>query len=155
ILDRAPPTLPDTNTIRSPFQSCAAKNQRQMKHSFSRGIRRVQSGSPVIHGGEVDGQSCKSHTLRKQMKNFRSILAVGMMFVFAVAFTGSAFAADTHTSGQFVGPKANTGNVVHSKKDGKNILTFSDDFVVPDTPDPHVQVVDSKGNTYLLDKLKV
>jgi len=25
---------------------------------------------------------------------------------------------------------------------------------VPDTPDPHWQVVDSNGNVYLLDKLK-
>ncbi len=37
---------------------------------------------------------------------------------------------------------------------GKNVLTLSDDFVVPDTPDPHWQVVDSDGNVYLLDKLK-
>ena len=29
-----------------------------------------------------------------------------------------------------------------------------DDFVVPDTPDPHWQVVDADGNVYLLDKLK-
>jgi hypothetical protein len=60
-----------------------------------------------------------------------------------------------HTSGKFAGPKANTGTVTHSVADGKNILTLSDDFKVPDTPDPHWQVVDSKGNTYLLQKLKV
>ena len=33
------------------------------------------------------------------------------------------------------------------------MLTLSDDFKVPDTPDPHWQVVDSKGNTYLLQRL--
>jgi hypothetical protein len=33
------------------------------------------------------------------------------------------------------------------------VLTLSDDFKVPDTPDPHWQVVDSKGNTYLLQRL--
>jgi hypothetical protein len=86
----------------------------------------------------------------------RKLMLAVFTFVFAlVAMTGSALAADTHTSSKFEGAKANSGTVTHSKKDGKNILTFSDDFVVPDTPDPHVQVVDSKGNTYLLDRLKV
>jgi hypothetical protein len=33
------------------------------------------------------------------------------------------------------------------------VLTLSDDFKVPDTPDPHWQVVDSKGNTFLLQRL--
>ena len=60
----------------------------------------------------------------------------------------------SHTSSQFQGPKANKGTVTHSIKDGKSVLTLSDDFVVPDTPDPHWQVVDSDGNVYLLDKLK-
>src|SRR5262244_1542766 len=67
----------------------------------------------------------------------------------------SAFAqSGMHTSSQFQGPKANKGTVSHSHKDGKNVLTLSDDFVVPDTPDPHWQVVDSDGQVYLLDKLK-
>jgi hypothetical protein len=66
----------------------------------------------------------------------------------------SAFAADVHTSSQFQGPKANKGTVTHSVRDGKSILTLSDDFVVPDTPDPHWQLVDSDGNVYLVDKLK-
>jgi hypothetical protein len=66
-----------------------------------------------------------------------------------------AFAQDMHTSTKFAGPKANTGTVTHSVMDGKNILTLSDDFKVPGTPDPHWQVVDSKGNTYLLQKLSI
>lgn len=67
----------------------------------------------------------------------------------------SAFAqSGSHTSSQFQGPKANKGTVTHSIKDGKSVLTLSDDFVVPDAPDPHWQVVDSDGNVYLLDKLK-
>jgi len=57
-------------------------------------------------------------------------------------------------SSQFQGPKANKGTVTFSHKDGKGMLTLSDDFIVPDTPDPHWQVVDSEGNIYLLDKLK-
>lgn len=90
------------------------------------------------------------------MKVTRSnLILMFAALVVAVVFTGSAVAADTHQTGQFAGPKANTGHAIHSKKDGKNILTLSEDFVVPDTPDPHWQVVDSKGTTYRLDKLKV
>jgi hypothetical protein len=66
----------------------------------------------------------------------------------------SAFAQNAHTSSQFQGSKANKGFVTHSNRDGKSILTLSDDFVVPDTPDPHWRVVDSNGNIYDLDKLK-
>ena len=67
----------------------------------------------------------------------------------------SLLAGETHTSSKFQGAKANTGTVTHMVKDGKNILTLSDDFKTPQTPDPHWQVVDSKGNTYLLQKLTV
>jgi hypothetical protein len=66
----------------------------------------------------------------------------------------SAVAQDMHTSSQFQGPKANKGTVTHSTQGGKSVLTLSDDFVVPDTPDPHWQLVDSDGNVYLVDKLK-
>jgi hypothetical protein len=69
-------------------------------------------------------------------------------------FAVSAMAQDAHTSSQFQGPKANKGHVSHSTRDGKSVLTLSDDFVVPDTPDPHWRVVDSNGNVYDLDKLK-
>jgi len=69
-------------------------------------------------------------------------------------FAISAVAQDAHTTGQFQGPKANKGHVTHSTRDGKSVLTLSDDFVVPDTPDPHWQIVDSDGQVYQLDKLK-
>jgi len=72
----------------------------------------------------------------------------------SVFFTVAAVAQDAHSTGQFQGPKANKGHVTHSTRDGKSVLTLSDDFVVPDTPDPHWQVVDSDGQVYLLDKLK-
>ena len=61
--------------------------------------------------------------------------------------------AQTHTSGTFQGAKANRGTVTHSKEGGKSVLTLSDDFVVPDAPDPHWQVVDSKETVYVLDRL--
>ena len=54
-------------------------------------------------------------------------------------FAVSAVAQDAHNTGQFQGPKANKGHVTHSTRDGKSVLTLSDDFVVPDTPDPHWQ----------------
>jgi hypothetical protein len=69
-------------------------------------------------------------------------------------FAVSAVAQDMHTSSQFQGPKANKGHVTHSTQGGKSVLTLSDDFVVPDTPDPHWQLVDSDGNVFLVDKLK-
>ena len=77
-----------------------------------------------------------------------ALLATTMLFAV------SAAAQSMHTSSQFQGPKANKGTVTHSTRDGKSILTLSDDFVVPDTPDPHWQLVDSDGNTYLVDRLK-
>jgi hypothetical protein len=49
----------------------------------------------------------------------------------------------------------NGGIVTHAMKDAKHVLTLSNDFQVPDTPDPHWQVVDSNGNTYLLQRLGV
>ena len=81
---------------------------------------------------------------------FRSpgVLTITMMFGV------SAAAQDMHSSSQFQGPKANKGHVTHSTRDGKSVLALSDDFVVPDTPDPHWQLVDSDGNVYLVDKLK-
>ena len=78
----------------------------------------------------------------------RGLLMTTMLFAI------SAVAQDAHTTGQFQGPKANKGHVTHSTRGGKSVLTLSDDFVVPDTPDPHWQVVDSDGQVYLLDKLK-
>ena len=78
----------------------------------------------------------------------RALLMTTMLFAV------SAVAQDMHNTGQFQGPKANKGHVTHSTRDVKSVLTLSDDFVVPDTPDPHWQLVDSDGNVYLVDKLK-
>src|SRR6185369_11420024 len=83
-------------------------------------------------------------------KTSRFLMQALMMMT--TLFTISAFAQ--HTSNQFQGPKANKGTVSHSVRNGKSVLTLSDDFVVPDTPDPHWRVVDSNGNVYELDKLK-
>ena len=79
---------------------------------------------------------------------------VHALLMTTMLFVVSAVAQDVHTSSQFQGPKANKGHVTHSTRDSKSVLTLSDDFVVPDTPDPHWRVVDSDGNVYDLDKLK-
>ena len=73
----------------------------------------------------------------------------------ALVFSGSALAEREHTTKPFSGVKVNGGTATHTKQGTKNVLSLSDDFKVPDTPDPHWQVVDSKGNVYLLDKLVV
>ena len=73
----------------------------------------------------------------------------------AVLALVAAPALAAHDSTPFQGPKANTGFVSHTTDNGKIVLTLSNDFKVPDTPDPHWQVVDSKGNTYLLQRLPI
>jgi hypothetical protein len=74
---------------------------------------------------------------------------------FAMLAATSVWAADTHRSTKFEGGKANKGTVTHTVQSGKNVLTLSDDFVIPDTPAPHWQVVDSHGHAYLLQRLKI
>jgi hypothetical protein len=77
-------------------------------------------------------------------------------FTLATLLMGTTFAAaQTQTSKPFSGAKVNGGTVTFSVKNGKNVLTLSSDFQVPDTPDPHWQVVDSKGHVYLLQRLGV
>ena len=73
----------------------------------------------------------------------------------AAVFSAGAHAQASHTSKPFQGPKANTGTVTHSVANGKHLLTLSDDFKVPDTPDPHWQVVTSKGQVFLLQRVKI
>ena len=94
---------------------------------------------------------CSGGNFTRFLKGVAVVLTLSVL-VFGLS---TAFAQmGPHTSSQFKGPKVNKGTVTHSIKGGKSVLTLSSDFVVPDTPDPHWQVVDSNGNVYLLDKLK-
>jgi len=80
-----------------------------------------------------------------------------MLVIISLA-TASSYAkanGTTHTSKPFMGVKANTGTVIHTRQGNQNILTLSDDFIVPDTPAPSWQIVDSKGNVYLLQQMKI
>jgi hypothetical protein len=85
------------------------------------------------------------------MKN-KLIAMTAALVLFAV---GTAFAEHEHTSTKFEGAKANKGTVTHKTENGKNVLTLSEDFKTPETPAPHWQVVDSKGRTYLLNRLVI
>ena len=73
----------------------------------------------------------------------------------AVALGAGSAAAQNTTSKPFAGAKVNGGTVTRSIQNGKQVLTLSDDFQVPDTPDPHWQIVDSKGQVFLLQRLKI
>ena len=72
-----------------------------------------------------------------------------------VFLTVPVMASHEHITSTFSGAKVNAGTVMHSKQGNAEMLTLSDDFKVPDTPAPHWQVVDSSGNTYLLQRLVV
>jgi hypothetical protein len=81
---------------------------------------------------------------------------IGSMALAALlAFASLAQAQGSHTSRTFAGPKVNAGTVTHVKEGGKDVLELSPDFKVPDTPDPHWQVVDSKGRVFLLQRLGI
>src|SRR5438874_11994910 len=91
------------------------------------------------------------------MKMSRILKVMFVAFVvtaLGLSASGAFAQGGTHRSSQLQGPKANKGTVTHSTKDGKSVLTLSDDFVIPDTPDPHWQGVDSNGTVYLLYKPK-
>jgi hypothetical protein len=80
--------------------------------------------------------------------------AVALVGALAV-MVGSAAAQGAQVSKVFAGAKVNAGTVTHSVQGGKHLLRLSPDFAVPDTPDPHWQVVDSKGNVFLLQRLGI
>lgn len=60
-----------------------------------------------------------------------------------------------HTSGSFSGVKADRGTVTHRVEGGRHVLTLSDDFKIPEAPDAHWQLVDSRGTVFQLDRLVV
>jgi len=80
------------------------------------------------------------------------VLVVGLAV--AVLGAGSIAAADEMTR-PFTGKAVNGGTVTLSKQGDKTTLSLSGDFQVPGSPDPHWQLVDSKGTVYLLDRLKL
>src|SRR5262245_45906316 len=88
-------------------------------------------------------------------KSFKAAVTPIAMLLALVFLAQGGIARETMTSAPFTGTKVNGGTVTLTKEGDKTILTLSDDFVVPQTPDPHWQVVDSKGNVYLLERLPI
>jgi hypothetical protein len=88
-------------------------------------------------------------------KSFKAAVTSIAMLLALVFSAQGGIAAVTMTSAPFTGTKVNGGTVTLTKEGDKTILTLSDDFVVPQTPDPHWQVVDSKGSVYLLERLPI
>lgn len=100
------------------------------------------------------------------MHNRKQVVITALTtFAIILALGASSFAQDkmmkddkmmaAHHSTTFKGKAVNGGHVIHSKEGKINVLTLSDDFVAPGSPDPHWQVVDSKGVVYDLGRLKV
>jgi hypothetical protein len=89
------------------------------------------------------------------MTAIRKLAAVAFAAVIALALGVVAANAQTQISKPFSGAKVNGGTVTHTVENGKHVLTLSEDFQVPDTPDPHWQIIDAKGRVYLLQRLKV
>jgi len=85
----------------------------------------------------------------------RGFILTALALIGAAAIAAPVSAQAAHTSKPFSGAKVNGGTVTHSKENGKDVLTLSADFKVPDTPDPHWQVVDSKGQVFLLQRLGI
>jgi hypothetical protein len=84
------------------------------------------------------------------------VLSRVLVVVAAVALSPhGTTAAEAHTSGPFAGPEANQGTVTHTVRNGQSVLTLSNDFKVPDAPDPHWRIVDSHGTGYLLQRVVV
>lgn len=88
------------------------------------------------------------------MRSFKALSLAALATVVTLT-TAAGYGAATFTSRKFEGPKANTGTVTATVDMGRIVLKVSDDFVVPDTPAPSWQVVDSKGNTYLLNQFRI
>jgi hypothetical protein len=81
-----------------------------------------------------------------------------MALAAAVAAAGlfvatAGFAADMTLP--FTGKAVSRGTVTHEVQGGKHVLSMSADFQIPDSPDPHWQVIDSQGNAYMLNRVKL
>lgn len=92
---------------------------------------------------------------RHRKGTFLSLASALVLALLVTPALSARRAFDTQTSKPFMGAKANKGHVTMALKDGHMELTLSDDFVVPETPDPHWRLVDSKGNTYLMQRCMV
>jgi hypothetical protein len=103
---------------------------------------------------------------RKHIAATLAVAAMGICGAIGFGIDGSTPAGKTqsvqlaadaaqHRTNQFKGAKANTGYAIHQTVNGRQVLSVSDDFVIPNTPAPSWQVVDSRGNVYPLNQFKI
>jgi hypothetical protein len=83
-----------------------------------------------------------------QNRVLQMVLLPSLLALLLLAVTVS-FAAESHRTKSFTGVKVNGGTATFAT------LTLSDDVKVPETAAPHWQVVDSKDNVYLLQRLVI
>ncbi|HSB62143.1 MAG TPA: hypothetical protein VLI67_10510 [Vicinamibacteria bacterium] len=81
------------------------------------------------------------------------LLTLAATLALGLALATPVLAGDV--TSPFAGKAVNRGTVTHEMVGGQHVLTLSADFEVPGSPDPHWQVVDSRGRTYLLDRIKL
>jgi hypothetical protein len=130
----------------------AASRRRHTKPSHACAIQGAQSDmSPDGNRAGRMGALWRSLMVRIGRRALVAIVLIAGLG----AFGSMAYAQDTHTSKRFTGAKVNDGTVTHVQQNGTHVLRLSADFKVPDTPDPHWQIVDSKGNVYLLQRLGI
>ncbi len=85
----------------------------------------------------------------------RSFALACAALIVALAAASARAAGGSQVSEPFSGAKVNKGTVTMARTANGITLTLSSDFQVPDTPDPHWQVVDADGTTYLLQRLGI
>jgi hypothetical protein len=136
---------------------------------LGRAEQHIPNDSTVLSSAYSQGTgNCFSHPVvlweRKEkhpMQRLRSVSfqALRVLFVLTAGVllaSGTVRADhDQHHTTAFSGVKVNGGTATHSAAGGRQILTLSPDFKVPDSPAPHWQVVDSRGNVYLLQRLVI
>jgi hypothetical protein len=96
------------------------------------------------------------NTLSLATRRLAPVLASALLWTLALVLLSNVAHADALTvrTNTFAGVKANTGFATIAKDaNGQATLTWSDDFTIPDAPAPHWQVVDSKGEVFLLQRL--
>ena len=71
-----------------------------------------------------------------ESKSIKSVVVSAIIHLVMVFGAAGSYAADSMTSQPFTGARVNGGTVTLTKDEVKTVLTLSDDFVVPGTPDP-------------------
>ena len=87
----------------------------------------------------------------------KSMFKMGLLSMVAAAGlfgASNGFPADGHTTSNFEGVTANPGVTTQAREATGDTRAASDDVKIPETPAPRWQVVDSKGNVYLLTPLQ-